>query len=142
MPAKIPWHKPRRAPGYIRQCKAAQAKRQAERDRKTVDTRAEADAAYRASDERRSDNKFYCSRRWRSVRLSKLARNPCCEDCEAKGIATPATEVHHIKSRKAHPSLELDLDNLRSLCKPCHQGQSRRRGWSDPTPENPGRKTP
>ena len=137
MPVKIPWHKPRRAPGYIRQCKADQAKRQAARDRKTKDTRAEADAAYRVSDERRSDNKFYSGRPWRTFRLWFLALHPTCHDCEAQGIATPAREVHHVKSRKARPDLELDPDNCEALCKPCHQGKSRRRGWSDPNDKAP-----
>lgn len=47
-----------------------------------------------------------------------------CEDCWAKGIATPAEEVHHIKkltpANIKDESVTLNWDNLVALCHDCH----------------------
>jgi 5-methylcytosine-specific restriction protein A len=55
------------------------------------------------------------------VRLQALARDHhLCQDCLQRQRLTPAKEVHHILTVEIAPHLRLDLDNLRSLCKPCH----------------------
>lgn len=55
---------------------------------------------------------------WQRTRTLKLAATPMCEDCNANGLTTAATEVDHVKSLAAGGTH--DLENLRSLCKPCH----------------------
>ena len=69
---------------------------------------------------RKSSWKRGYDRDWANVREKKLAMNPICEDCLTQGLATPAIDVHHVKKVSENPDLRLDLDNLRSLCKPCH----------------------
>ena len=67
------------------------------------------------------------SRAWRRLRREYLALHPVCEDCEASGITTVATEVHHVipvESAAGRPddmqALALDASNLRALCHACH----------------------
>ena len=54
-----------------------------------------------------------------------------CQDCLAKGIYTPAQEVHHIIELTPEnindPSIALNPDNLISLCKSCHSIRHERR---------------
>lgn len=59
--------------------------------------------------------------RWRRLSEDYRVRNPLCEDCDAKGITTPAKEVHHIVPISQDPSKRLDINNLVSLCKTCHE---------------------
>lgn len=62
------------------------------------------------------------SPKWPAVRQSHLARHPACAACGAK--ATEADlEVHHIRPYHLDPSLELDPQNLITLCRSgrnCH----------------------
>jgi 5-methylcytosine-specific restriction protein A len=63
--------------------------------------------------------KFYNSRAWKIARASKLAAAPVCERCRRSF----ATEVHHdipLSELPADDARRTALDNLRSLCKPCH----------------------
>ena len=57
---------------------------------------------------------------WQKVRAMKFRTNPLCEWCEAKGRVTAAEEIHHEIPIAEAPELRLDLDNLVSLCKRCH----------------------
>lgn len=50
----------------------------------------------------------------------KLRTDPLCERCKALGDLVPATMVHHKLERADHPDLELELENLESLCASCH----------------------
>lgn len=60
---------------------------------------------------------------WRRVRLEALQRDKhLCQDCLKRNVLTRATEVHHKITIELAPYLRLDLDNLVSLCKPCHSG--------------------
>jgi 5-methylcytosine-specific restriction protein A len=60
---------------------------------------------------------FYTSKRWRAVRAQALRRDLYrCVVCGADISASGAARVDHIKERSNYPELELDLDNLRSLC--------------------------
>jgi len=77
------------------------------------------------------NDKFYQSKAWRNLRAYKLSLNPLCENENCKNVAT---EVHHIKERKDFPELQLEINNLQSLCKPCHSthtaGQmNKKKGW-------------
>lgn len=67
------------------------------------------------------------SRAWRRLRASYLTAHPICQDCEAKGRTSPATEVHHILPIERYAgrpeemkAIALDPYNLRALCHPCH----------------------
>lgn len=59
-------------------------------------------------------------RDWQRTRERKLAADPLCEDCQAEGRVTPATEVHHKLKLAEAPSQKHAADNLRSLCAACH----------------------
>lgn len=62
---------------------------------------------------------------WRKARAAALSRdNGLCQDCLAKGRTTPATQVDHV-TRKALGGGD-ELDNLRSLCRDCHDAKTRR----------------
>ena len=63
-------------------------------------------------------------RRWRKLRKRKLQSDPLCEDCLERGRTTLAQEVDHIIRITKRPDLRLVWDNLRSLCKPCHDAKS------------------
>lgn len=54
------------------------------------------------------------SRRYRKA-------HPLCQECERNGFITPATEVHHIVKVADDPSRLLDVTNLMSVCRACHE---------------------
>ncbi len=51
-------------------------------------------------------------------RKRRLAAEPLCRDCAAKGIVTPATVPDHIIPLE-HDGPD-DDSNIRCLCEPCH----------------------
>ena len=53
---------------------------------------------------------------WQRVRARKLARDPLCEDCKARGVLREAAQVHHIDSDNRNNRPE----NLESVCTFCH----------------------
>jgi 5-methylcytosine-specific restriction protein A len=58
---------------------------------------------------------------WKKLRLVALRRDLyLCQDCLKTGRPTQAEEVHHIISIAEDADKRLDLDNLLSLCGPCH----------------------
>ncbi|WP_061866140.1 HNH endonuclease [Streptococcus oralis] len=65
---------------------------------------------------------FYQSREWRQLRLEALQRDHYeCLWCKAEGkVTTDSLEVDHIKELEFYPELAFELDNLRTLCKECH----------------------
>ena len=64
---------------------------------------------------------FYSSVQWLRVRLEVLKRfGPKCMACNA---VDAEIHVDHIKPRSKYPHLELNLDNLQILCKPCNLGK-------------------
>lgn len=70
--------------------------------------------------------KFYKSKQWQIIRETAIKRDRyLCVDCMRAGIITPAEEVHHIIELTPEnindPSISLNLDNLVSLCRECHQ---------------------
>lgn len=84
-----------------------------------------------------SDN-FYRRAKWRQVRQLALKRDRFqCVWCRDKGkLTTRRLEVDHIKELEDYPELAYDLDNLRTLCRDCHNQrhnryQRTRREWQD-----------
>lgn len=68
---------------------------------------------------------FYNSPEWQRLRKQKLRLNPLCEHCEREGKVRPATVVDHIVPIK-EGGIALDINNLQSLCKPCHDSKTAR----------------
>lgn len=64
---------------------------------------------------------FYHSKAWRELRVEKLSISPLCEECIKHCIYTLATEVHHKHEVFYYWSERLDIKNLESLCKSCHE---------------------
>ena len=63
---------------------------------------------------------------WRKISEAFRRDHPYCEDCDAEGRVTMATQVHHRKNRREHPELKYDWDNLMSLCDSCHSKRTNR----------------
>lgn len=60
--------------------------------------------------------------RWQKLRLHKLNHDPLCQRCkDVLGLVRCADEVHHVIPIRVDPERAYDLENLRSLCKRCHQ---------------------
>ena len=55
---------------------------------------------------------------WDKLRAAKLAADPLCEPCKAKGRTTAATEVDHVTPKFKGGTN--DPNNLQSICRPCH----------------------
>lgn len=77
-----------------------------------------------------SKDKEYCrlihTAKWMRLRRDVLTRHPVCQRCEAEGIMTPATEVHHIRPVEEAITYGdkiqrmYDPHNLQALCHDCH----------------------
>lgn len=94
---------------------------------------------------KQSRAKFYGSSEWRRLRQQCLERDHYeCQWCKTEGKLTTqydsVLEVDHIKELEYHPELALDIDNLRTLCKDCHnkrhnrmnyRGNGKKRKWDD-----------
>jgi len=61
--------------------------------------------------------RFTRSSGWRKIRNAHIKKHPQCACCGSKN----APEVHHIQDFSTAPELELDPNNLITLCgKRCH----------------------
>lgn len=66
------------------------------------------------------------STRWQKLRKAVITAHPLCVVCEAKGLLTPASEVHHITpveyglNPAEQERLAFDPTNLQALCHACH----------------------
>lgn len=74
---------------------------------------------------------FYQSTEWRRLRRKALERDHYeCQWCAMQGKVSTANdtvlEVDHIKELKDYPELALDINNLRTLCKECHNERHNR----------------
>lgn len=58
----------------------------------------------------------YRSPNWRSVRKEHLSNDPICNACGKDNDL----EVHHIVPVHVNSELELEVDNLITLCSRCH----------------------
>jgi 5-methylcytosine-specific restriction endonuclease McrA len=60
---------------------------------------------------------FYSSTEWHALRLKCLANARWkCQMCGAPLHGKGNAHVDHIKSRRTHPSLAMDVTNLQALC--------------------------
>lgn len=83
---------------------------------------------------REARSAFYNSANWRQLRQQALERDRFeCVWCRDEGrLVTDNLEVDHIKELEFHPEFALDIDNLRTLCKECHNrrhGRFQYRKW-------------
>ena len=72
--------------------------------------------------------RIYDTRRWRRLRRQKLQANPLCELCmkhQAAPRIEPAVAVDHIVAISAGGDPYPALDQLASLCAPCHNRKTR-----------------
>ena len=70
--------------------------------------------------------KFYKSKAWKDCRESySKSKSYLCEDCLERGQYRPGEIVHHVvpisRANIADPSVTLNWDNLRLLCRQCHE---------------------
>ncbi|MFC0853114.1 HNH endonuclease [Halalkalibacter oceani] len=74
-------------------------------------------------------NPFYKSTAWLKFReLALLRDNHLCQPCLRQKRITPANTVHHIKPIEDFPELALTLDNVESICPPCHNREHPEKG--------------
>lgn len=67
---------------------------------------------------------FLMSFEWRRLRMMALKKyGPKCMCCGATPQTGAVMNVDHIKPRKTHPHLALDIDNLQVLCEECNHGK-------------------
>jgi len=68
---------------------------------------------------------FLLSYEWRVTRMKVLVRDgarcACCGSTAKDGVRM---NVDHIKPRKTHPELALNMSNLQVLCEVCNHGKS------------------
>ena len=71
---------------------------------------------------------FYNTANWQRARqMAKQRDKYLCQECirEGKKPIGFAEEVHHIKPTNTYPELALDMSNLVSLCRECHEKTKR-----------------
>jgi hypothetical protein len=74
-------------------------------------------------------NDFLRSYEWRKVRYEALKNNNgTCELCGRGKPHGVLLHVDHIKPRRTHPHLALELSNLQVLCEECNHGKG---NWDD-----------
>lgn len=83
---------------------------------------------------------FYSSTTWRNKRQKILERDHFeCQWCKEEGRTTVhdqnTLEVDHIQELAGHPELALDDDNLRTLCKDCHNKRHGRMNYKHTNPK-------
>lgn len=74
----------------------------------------------KVTDDYKERNRFYQRKEWKAVRSLQLQLEPLCRHCRKQGKLVAASVVDHIKPI-TEGGAELDLNNLQSLCKPCHE---------------------
>lgn len=75
---------------------------------------------------------FYHSQGWKSCREAYLkSRGGLCENCLKRGLYTPGVIVHHVEeltpANIENPEVTLNWDNLRLVCRKCHDEEHDRR---------------
>lgn len=76
--------------------------------------------------------KFYKSKTWNKTREAySKSKSYLCEDCLERGLIVTGEIVHHVipitQSNIANPDITLSYDNLRLLCRSCHERVHRRK---------------
>ena len=77
---------------------------------------------------------FYVSWKWRRFRESRISMaGGLCEECQRRGIVTPADDVHHIieltPQNVNDPAISLSVENTLVLCEKCHAEKHKKRRW-------------
>lgn len=67
--------------------------------------------------------KWYSTEAWKALRLSVLAEQPICRDCQVK----PSTIADHVVPHRGSAALFWDRTNIQGLCTGCH-GKKTARG--------------
>ena len=81
------------------------------------------------------DKHIYHTGAWNRLRIQALNRDHwLCQFCLREGRLTYASEVHHLVPVEADPSLALELSNLVSLCRTCHEGTKVRKAAAERAP--------
>lgn len=63
---------------------------------------------------------LYNTAAWKRLRLVILRRDPLCKLCKDQERPRPSGVADHIHDHKGDPRLFYDPNNLRGVCKPCH----------------------
>lgn len=78
---------------------------------------------------------FYHTGVWKRTAAERMRMDNylCCDCMErfhsgGRGKVRDAEVVHHVIPRSERPDLELDIQNLRSLCKQCHNQRHPEKG--------------
>jgi len=58
---------------------------------------------------------------WRTLSERQRQHRPICEVCEARGKATPATQMHHVEKIRDAPNQRMHVRNILSVCGDCHR---------------------
>lgn len=124
---------PRKAPSLCRSPGCGQLTRVGycpdhlhEREQRRRDVMRKSHQRYNAK--RDESDKFYGTEAWRKLRNVFIRRHPLCCECESNGRVVVAEIVDHIIPRKRAPELSLKWQNLRSLCRACHNRIGERGG--------------
>ena len=75
--------------------------------------------AFQTNDRHKDWQRLYDTKRWKTIRIRQLAKEPWCAECLRANIYTPATDVDHIDPHRGDPILFFK-GPFQSLCKPCH----------------------
>jgi len=76
------------------------------------------------SSEYLASKEFLMSFEWRKLRMEALKKHGGrCQCCGASPATGAVLNVDHIKPRRIHPHLALELDNLQVLCHECNHGK-------------------
>ena len=84
------------------------------------------------SDKKAKSASFYDSAAWARLRKTFMSLHPLCSECLKRNIVTPGAEVHHArkflsgKTEEEQWQLFLDENNLRTVCRKCHNGYHRK----------------
>ncbi len=71
-----------------------------------------------------SSSDFLRTYKWRKLRMEALRLHGArCQCCGASPATGAVMNVDHIKPRKTHPHLALDINNLQILCHECNHGK-------------------
>lgn len=76
-----------------------------------------------------NSDEFLQSYQWRTLRFDVIAKyGNACQCCGAIPNAKTGITINvdHIKPRRTHPHLALEMDNLQILCNVCNHGKSNR----------------
>lgn len=95
-------------------------------DHRFCEAHAKQEAAWYEKYDRDPATRRRYGRAWKRIRDRYIAANPLCEECKKNNRLTPATEVHHILPLSRGGTHA--VDNLMSLCTPCHSAITARDG--------------